>query len=200
MRDSMKGNHTLLQPRDTSVRGRTTPTHAPAVQPLLHALLDATCVLPEDWDELAAPQRDRILEARDVPALLAALVEQGLLTEDQAGRIEARKPFGLVLGNYRVLDRLGAGGMGVIFKGEHVHLRRPVAIKVLPLSSTLDPLAETRFLTEMRVVAQLQHPNIVAAMDAGCLRDPDGESPDLRYFVMELVPGQDLEEYVAAHG
>ena len=61
-------------------------------------------------------------------------MENALLTEYQAARIDAGKTLGLILGNYRVLDRLGAGGMGVVFKAEHLRLRRQVAIKVLAMS------------------------------------------------------------------
>ena len=88
--------------------------------------------------------------------------------------------------------------MGVVFKAEHVDMRRLVAIKVLSTFADQDSRIHQRFLTEIRVVAQLQHPNIVAAMDAGRISGPD--SPTLRYFVMEFVPGQDLEEYVNATG
>jgi response regulator RpfG family c-di-GMP phosphodiesterase len=127
------------------------------------------------------------------------LVERGLLTDYQAGRIEAGTTFGLVMGNYRILDRLGAGGMGVVFRAEHIIMRRQVAIKVLPLAPDQDQRILRRFLSEIRAIAQLQHPNIVGAMDAGEVRSPENGSV-LHFFVMEYVPGQDLEEYVIAHG
>src|SRR5262249_27079729 len=57
-----------------------------------------------------------------------------------------------------------------------------------------------RFFTEMRAVAHLQHPNIVSALDAGELTPADRALPTLHYFVMEYVPGEDLEEYVLNHG
>src|SRR5262249_38689454 len=106
---------------------------------------------------------------------------------------------GLILGNYRVLDRLGAGSMGVVFKAEHVELRRPVAVKVLAQTLEQDIRLRSRFLTEMRVVAKLQHANIVTAMDAGKISCTDPDPLFLRYFVMEFVPGQALEEYVTAN-
>src|SRR5262245_6408979 len=191
---------TRVLPPDRTTWAPAEPRAGPPVPPTLHELLARRLVLAEDWADLPEDTRTAIIRSRDVPHLLAALVEHGLLTGYQATRIDAGKAFGLVLGNYRVLERLGAGGMGVVFKAEHVDLRRPVAVKVLPLSGALDPRAEGRFLTEMRVVARLQHPNIVAAMDAGQAVDPTGDAPPLRYFVMELVAGQDLEEYVPAQG
>jgi response regulator RpfG family c-di-GMP phosphodiesterase len=90
--------------------------------------------------------------------------------------------------------------MGVVFKAEHVEMRRLVAIKVLPLATDTPPVILRRFYTEIRAVTQLQHPNIVAALDAGNCPDPDGHSPTLHFFVMEYVPGQDLQEYVHAQG
>jgi response regulator RpfG family c-di-GMP phosphodiesterase len=137
---------------------------------------------------------------RDPQQLLVQLVEQKLLTAYQADRIEKGETFGLILGNYRVLDRLGVGGMGVVFKAEHMRLRRPVAIKVLALPHDKGSRPLRRFYSEMEAVAQLQHPNIVAALDAGEVRPPDLNSPFLHYFAMEYLPGLDLEKHVEAHG
>jgi putative two-component system response regulator len=153
--------------------------------------LAASLLLEEDWDHLSPEARADLLGSPNREALLAGLIKHGLLTEYQACRIEAGKTHGLVLGNYRVLDRLGAGGMGIVFKAENLRMRRPVAIKVLALSHEQDPRLLQRFYAEVRAIAQLQHPNIVAASDDG---------PALHYLVMEYVPGQDLEEYVLAQG
>src|SRR5262249_38056888 len=131
---------------------------------------------------------------------LALLVQHQLLTEYQAARIEAGTTFGLVLGNYRVLDRLGAGGMAVVFKAEHILMRRLVAIKVLPQAVEQDDRMLQRFFCEMRASARLLHPNIVSALDAGTLIGPDVDTPKLHYFVMEYVPGEDLEDLVQARG
>jgi response regulator RpfG family c-di-GMP phosphodiesterase len=161
-------------------------------------LLGSSIVLTEDFEQLAGETQDQVRRCPGIPQLLALLVQHGLLTDYQADRIEAGKTYGLVLGNYRVLDRLGAGAVGVVFKGEHVDMRRPVAVKVLSLSADQNSRLHQRFRTEIRVVAQLQHPNIVAAVDAGTISAPD--CPTLRYFVMEHVPGQDLDEYVTSNG
>src|ERR1019366_7993744 len=97
-------------------------------QPLLDDLLASTIVLTEDFEKLSAQTQDEIRQCAETQKLLPLLVRYGLLTEYQAGRVEAGKTYGLVLGHYRVLDRLGAGGMGVVFKAEHVDMRRQVAI------------------------------------------------------------------------
>jgi response regulator RpfG family c-di-GMP phosphodiesterase len=170
--------------------------------PLLQSLIAASLVLAEDWEALPETVREQLLRCSQPDQLLASLVEQGLLTDYQAARIDAGSSFGLVLGNYRVLDRLGAGGMGVVFRAEHIRMRRQVAIKVLPVHGDQDPRLLRRFLTEIRAIGQLQHPNIVAAFDAGELSDPDpnADKPVLHFFVMEYVPGRDLEEHVRAEG
>ncbi len=187
-----------LPPRNSCPRR---PAPSAADRPgLLNDLLNSSFVLLEDWQALPQEARQEIERTADPEMLLARLVEHGLLTEYQACRIDAGKTFGLVLGNYRVLDRIGAGGMGVVFKAEHVEMRRLVAIKVLPLSEGQDPRLLQRFLAEMRAVARLHHPNIVAAIDAGKAQDIDPDVAALRYFVMEYVPGQDLEEHVRANG
>jgi len=167
---------------------------------LLGKLLTCSIVLAEDWEKLPTRTQEKITQCVDTPQLLSLLVQHNLLTEYQAERVEAGNTFGLVLGNYRVLDRLSAGGMAVVFRGEHVDLRRQVAIKVLTEPHGGYSHAQRRFLAEMRVVAQLRHPNIVTAIDAGRIVAPDSHWPALRYFVMELVPGQDLEEYVKCDG
>ncbi len=170
------------------------------VQSFLRQLLGASLILAEDWEALPRPQREEIVRCPETDQALELLVQHGLLTQYQADRIQAGSTFGLVLGNYRVLDRIGAGGMGIVFKGEHMDLRRPVAIKVFLLAAGQDPGLLSRFLVEMRAIAQLHHPNIIAAMDAGKAVGPDPGSASLRYFVMEYVSGKDLEGYVKDHG
>src|SRR5262249_51221356 len=115
-------------------------------------------------------------------------------------RISSGKTFGLVLGNFRLLDKLGVGGMAVVYKAEHLEMRHLVAIKVLEMSPTSDPQLETRFSVELRAVARLRHPNIVTAMDAGKAHSASPVDPVLWYLVMEYVPGDDLERYVQARG
>jgi response regulator RpfG family c-di-GMP phosphodiesterase/tRNA A-37 threonylcarbamoyl transferase component Bud32 len=162
--------------------------------------LTSSVVLVEDWEALPVPAREEVARSPDRDTLLARLVEHKLLTDYQASRVRSGKAVGLVLGNYRLLERLGAGGMGVVFRAEHMRMRRQVAIKVLTLSRVESGQTLRRFYGEMRAIAQLQHPNIVAAMDAGEVAGIDAEAPQIHYFVMEYVAGQNLEEHVLAHG
>jgi serine/threonine protein kinase len=129
-----------------------------------------------------------------------ALVNAGLLTSYQLGRVMAGATHGLVLGNYRILNRLGAGGMGVVFRAQHIFLQREAALKVLPMDDDCTAELLERFYTEMQVLAQLHHPNIVMAYDAGCCAPPAPGFPTLVYLAMELIDGCDLEEHVQKNG
>ena len=168
--------------------------------PLIDRFLENSWILAEDWDGLPLQTQEKILWCRDRNEIVNMLIENNLLTSYQAARILAGTTFGMVLGSYRILERIGAGGMAVVFKAEHIDMRHTVAIKVLPLPPGQDARLESRFFSEMRVVARLRHPNIVAATDAGRVVNSDHNSPSLRYLVMEYVPGQDLEEYVRSVG
>jgi response regulator RpfG family c-di-GMP phosphodiesterase/serine/threonine protein kinase len=172
----------------------------PSPAQLVDRYLAESFMLTEDWEALPPHEQEEFLFAPNRAALLAKLVDHGLLTEYQSGRIQAGTTFGMVLGNYRILDRIGAGGMAVVFRAEHVDLRHIVAIKVLPSAPGQDSRIENRFFAEMRTIARLRHPNIITAIDAGRLTNPDAIGTSYRYLVMEYVPGRDLEEYVLANG
>jgi response regulator RpfG family c-di-GMP phosphodiesterase len=169
---------------------------------LLDFCVQKSLIHREDW--LNAPEEFKkdIEQETDHEKMLSRLVQAKLLTQYQADRIEAGTIHGLVLGSYRVLDRLGAGGMGVVFLAEHLHLRRLAAIKMLPLYAGADlggPML-TRFFNEIRIIAQLQHPNIVWAIDTGEIPGESPEAPSLYYHVMEYVPGKDLEQLIQSNG
>ncbi len=100
---------------------------------------------------------------------------------------------GTRLGKYRILGRLGQGGMGVVYKAEDSVLRREVAIKVVANSVDGDGTEESRFLREARAAARLHHPNVVTIHDAGC----EGE---VQYFVMELVQGKSAQATIDSRG
>lgn len=95
--------------------------------------------------------------------------------------------------DYELLEPLGAGGMGLVYKARHTRLERLVAIKLLTPQRMGDQSAIARFEREMNVVGQLEHPHIVRANDAGLI---DG----VHYLVMELVDGVDLDRLVAERG
>ena len=173
------------------------PTPLPDPVPHLLRRLLAAGVVAEDYDGLSSDDRQAVNRATSDDALLNTLVATKLLTEFQAERVQAGRLHGLILGNYRLLDRIGIGGMGVVYCAEHRQLRTPVAVEALPPTPDQNPRTLARFFLEARAVGRLKHPNIVAAIDAGeePARGPD--QPAIPYFVMELIPGVDLERAAA---
>jgi serine/threonine-protein kinase len=121
------------------------------------------------------------------------LVQAGILTPFQARLILQGKHRGFKLGPYRILNQIGAGGMGQVFLAEHAALRRRVALKVLPPRQAADPANVERFYSEARAAAALDHPNIVHAYDAAC-------DKGTHFLVLEYLDGQTLDRRLAARG
>ncbi|MBP88420.1 MAG: hypothetical protein CMJ64_17185 [Planctomycetaceae bacterium] len=137
-----------------------------------------------------------LLPTTDPPSvklLAAELVRRGRLTKYQAGRIASGRAAGLVLGKYVIQEKIGEGGMGEVFVAEHRRMKRPVVVKVLPQSHTHSENSIRRFQREVEAAAQLHHPNIVTAFDAG-------EEHGIHFLVMEYIDGQALGELVTAQG
>jgi putative two-component system response regulator len=188
--------------RELPSNGNTSRLGERTAMSRLDFFLQNSLIHREDWAALATEVRGRLEGLDSDRSLLKSLLELKLLTQYQVDRIEAGTTQGLLLGSYRILSRLGAGGMGVVFLAEHILLRRLVAIKVLPMSAGDDPCGVllSRFFNEIRMVAQLQHPNIVWAIDTGEFVAHGVESQVLYYHVMEYVPGQSLEEMIHESG
>lgn len=126
-------------------------------------------------------------------ALARALVERGLLTAFQAGLILRGRTDGFHLGQYCILDQIGRGGMGRVFKAEHMTMNRVVALKVLSTRHTRTDRSRKLFEREVQAAARLIHPNIVTAYDAN-------EVNDRLFLVMEYVDGPNLQELVQQRG
>ncbi len=164
-------------------------------QALLHDLTNVGIVVAEDLEDLPQPARDAIQQARSSILMLDLLRQHGLISDYQHDRLRKGKTDSLVIGNYRILAHLCQGGMGNVYRAEHIFLRRTVALKVLFSSPDEDVILIKRFFQEMRTIARLQHPNVVGALDAGTWRESEHDS--LQYFfVMEYYDGSDLEGIV----
>jgi serine/threonine protein kinase len=123
--------------------------------------------------------------------LADCLVEMGSLNAWQAKQLlDGRTKF--TLGPYRIVDSLGQGGMGQVFKAEHPLMGRTVAVKVLPRDKST-PEAIGNFTREIQALAKLDHPKLVRALDAG----HDG---NVHYLVTQYVPGADLRKLVRRVG
>src|ERR1700739_4172783 len=92
---------------------------------------------------------------------------------------------GVRLGPYEILDALGAGGMGEVYRARDTRLGRDVAVKILPTEFSADPIRKQRFEREAKTISSLNHPNICTLHDVG---SQDG----LEYLVMECVEGEAL--------
>ncbi len=101
--------------------------------------------------------------------------------------------IGSQLGPYKLVDKLGEGGMGAVYKARHTKLGKFVAMKILPQHVMSRPDALARFEREMLAVGSLHHPNVVQAHDAG-------EFNGVHYLSMEYVEGQDLQQLVKTKG
>jgi serine/threonine protein kinase len=130
---------------------------------------------------------------KDGTELARELIRQKKLTKFQATEVSKGNGKFLVLGNYVLMDQIGAGGMGQVFKAEHRRMHRTVAVKMLPPKLTKDATAIARFEREVTAAAKLRHPNIVAADDADCANG-------VHFLVMEMVEGSDLSALVKKNG
>ncbi len=144
-------------------------------------------------DEQLAEAFAQLPESPNGLALARFFVEKKWLTRFQVERLLAGRNTGFLLGPYRILDRLGRGGMGRVFKAEHRALKRVVALKVLAPHLLDSERARVLFLREVRAFAQLVHPNVVAAFDAN-------EEGGHYYLVLEYVDGPNLDQLVRKQG
>lgn len=130
---------------------------------------------------------------KTVSQLCRLLLEKQLLTPFQIQAIAHGKIRGLRLGRYIILDRIGQGGMGTVYRARHERMNREVAIKVLTRSASKNPQAVERFFRETEAAARLAHENIVRAYDAD-------EASGYHFIAMEYVEGRDLGKIVQAGG
>jgi serine/threonine-protein kinase len=129
----------------------------------------------------------------DPRGLAKMLVERGWLTSYQANLLLQGRGQELVLGPYRLLDRLGEGGMGQVLKARHVSMDRVVALKIIRKDRVSHPVALSRFDREVRAVSKLSHPNVVTAFDVA-------QVGGTHYLAMEYVEGIDLARLVQQSG
>ena len=162
---------------------------AVALDQFVKQLEDSGIVADQTLKDFLPPKS----EPKDAEELIGELVRQKKLTKFQADEVAKGNGKSLVLGNYVLMEKIGSGGMGQVFKAEHRRMHRIVAIKVLPPNMTKDAAAIARFEREVTAVAKISHPNIVAAYDADCA---DG----VHFLVMELVEGNDLHASVKKNG
>ncbi|GAB5440630.1 MAG: hypothetical protein Fues2KO_09790 [Fuerstiella sp.] len=145
------------------------------------------------FDELAISELLSTVANTSSSSMARELVSSGQLTPFQARVLLKGRWKGLVLGNYEILEKLGQGGMGSVFKARHRRLGRVVCVKVVNSAGRRSPKMLERFRNEARTVAALSHPNFVVAHDAD-------EAEGVPFLVMEYVEGIDLSKQVERTG
>ena len=141
-------------------------------------------------DRIFAEVKAKVL-AGDYPfetsALALRLVKDRVLTEYQTRRFLAGKAGGLLVGRYVIVDRLGSGSMGRVYKAHHLMMDRYVALKIIAPEIVTNEKVVSRFQREMRLVGRLDHPNVIRAFDADQINK-------VLYIVMEYVQGDSLAQ------
>ncbi|MBI3862460.1 MAG: serine/threonine protein kinase, partial [Planctomycetia bacterium] len=159
------------------------------LEQLVRQLEDSGILAGETLRDFLPPKSD----PQDAERLLRDLLEHEKLTRFQAEQVWQGKGKSLVLDNYLLLEKIGEGGMGIVFKARHRRINRIVALKVLPANVMKTPAIVARFEREVQAVARISHPNIVAAFDAG-------RADGVHFLVMEYVAGSDLAVTVKKNG
>lgn len=129
-----------------------------------------------------------LLAISSLAIFVFTLIVARLRREAQKAAIEAQQ-----IGQYTLEEKLGSGGMGVVYRGRHAMLRRPTAIKMLDVARVNEASIQ-RFEREVQITSQLNHPNTVAIYDYG--RTPEG----VFYYAMEYLDGIDLQSLVEKYG
>ncbi len=154
--------------------------------------------IPGDLDQvmrraLGEDPEQRYYTARELFIALQQLKNRTGEAEAAETGVKA-KPSEMTIGNYRILRKLGEGGMGVVYEAEQQHPRRPVALKVIRGGHFVDEYQVKLFQREVQALARLKHPGIASIYEAGCTEAGQ------HFFAMELVPGIPLTDYVKGKG
>jgi len=164
-----------------------------AVPPDLLPLIRRSGILSDrQFGEISGKVRSGEYPA-ETRVLAERLIGDGILTVFQADRLLRNKTHGLIMGPYVILDRLGTGTRGRVFKAQHRLMGRLVAVKVIAPEIASRASSIARFHREMRLSGRLDHPNVVRAFDA----DKVG---DVLYIVVEYVAGRSLDLVIEERG
>jgi len=152
--------------------------------------LSSSGIVPEEKLKVVVSKKASFA---DCEALARDMIKSRLLTKYQAEQILGGRGKSLTMGKYQILEKIGAGGMGQVFKAFHCSTERIVAIKVILGKGKIDPEVVKRFEREVKAAAKLVHSNIITVFDA--------DQADGRIFmVMEYIKGDDLGELLRKKG
>jgi serine/threonine protein kinase len=163
----------------------------------LNVLQQSDLIERDRIKSLMGKMQDSGIDVASSSAIGSWMVREGHLTDWQVDKLQKGKHKGFRLGKYRLRKLLGRGGMSSVYLAEHTLMRRPCAIKVLPIKKVNDSSYLARFHREAQAVASLDHPNIVRAYDI----DKEVEkNQEIHFLIMEYVKGRDLQEVVKEDG
>lgn len=185
-----KGTLPVIGLSDETLTTPTRPIQAVSVSSMVETVARQQLLTAPQLAELSGALQRRFPEPM---ALARELLERNWLTAYQVNHLLQGREDDLLLGPYVLLERLGEGGTGWVFKARHQHLQRLVAVKLLRHELLADPEVLARFYQEIQIVSQLSHPNVVHAYDAG----PIGGN---HVLVMEYAEGEDLGRLVRRGG
>jgi len=155
----------------------------------LQRLFDSGILTEQNFNAL----EQKKIHHQNVESFIKDLIESKLLTKFQAEQIIAGKGESLAFGKYIIQEKLGAGGMGQVYKAYHPEAAKLVAIKVILPQGKFDTESIKRFEREVKASEKLVHPNIIAVLDSG-------SSKGSLFMVMELIEGKDLFELINEKG
>ncbi len=161
-----------------------------------HLALKFGYITVEQLEHALRVQKEKAEETGTTPKLGEVLVELGYMTRPQVIEVvrhQAGHGGKLVIENYEILDEVGLGAMGAVYKARQLSLNRIVALKILPPTLAEDKNYIARFLREAKLAAKLSHQNIIYVIDVG-------ESHGVYYYAMEFVEGRTLKEVVDEEG
>jgi serine/threonine protein kinase/formylglycine-generating enzyme required for sulfatase activity len=152
--------------------------------------LSSSGIVPEDKLKVVLSKKGSFADGE---ALARDMIKSRLLTKFQAEQILGGRGKNLTMGKYQILEKIGAGGMGQVYKAFHSGTQRIVAIKVILGKGKIEPEVVKRFEREVKAAAKLVHSNIITVFDA--------DQADGRIFmVMEYIKGDDLGELLRKKG
>ncbi|MBJ7432713.1 MAG: protein kinase, partial [Gemmataceae bacterium] len=155
----------------------------------LQRLFDSGILTEQNFNAL----EQKKIRHQNVESFIQDLIESKLLTKFQAEQIIAGKGESLAFGKYIIQEKLGAGGMGQVYKAYHPEVAKLVAIKVILPQGKFDTESVKRFEREVKASEKLVHPNIIAVLDSGSFKGQ-------LFMVMELIQGKDLFELINEKG
>ena len=180
----------LAAPRIEEVRRNVTPERWQEVKNVLAAALDLAPADRHAYLDQACAETDL---RGEVESLIAAHEQAQSSFLSNPALPTKELPIGSLLGPYEILARIGAGGMGDVYQARDNRLRRNVALKVLPPAFVNDPARLARFQHEARMLASLNHPNIVTIHS---FEEIDG----VHFLTMELIEGRPLRQVIPQEG